>query len=236
MGEHVFVLGSAGPSTNTAPHSRSLFVVAHFSPQVGAATPTHTPAGRGYNTSLSYFGHGNYQYGMIEWGQGGGGNAGRVTPPDPNDPEFYKDLWEGSREGGHASGWPAAAQANRSRDHGIYEEKIFGERLADIVTNHDVTKPLFLSYHARIAHYPIQAPIAYQQRPNIAKIDVPHRLVYHAQVEYLDEQLGNLTRLFKDRGMWDNTLMILTSDNGERMPQPPLASHHSPLTGPVLPL
>ena len=26
-------------------------------------------------------------------------------------------------------------------------------------------------------------------------IDVPHRLVYHAQIEFLDEQLGNLTEV-----------------------------------------
>ena len=34
--------------------------------------------GRGYETALSYFGHGNYQWGQIEWGAGGGGNAGRA--------------------------------------------------------------------------------------------------------------------------------------------------------------
>jgi len=45
----------------------------------GMATPRHTPVGRGYNTSLNYFGHGNYQWGMIEWGANGGGNAGNVV-------------------------------------------------------------------------------------------------------------------------------------------------------------
>ena len=34
-----------------------------------------------------------------------------------------------------------------------------------------------------------------------------------AQIEYLDEQLGNLTRLYKSFGMWDDTLMVLHSDN-----------------------
>ena len=74
------------------------------------------------------------------------------------------------------------------------------------------------TYCARIAHYPIQAPIEYQQRPNIAAIDVPHRMVYHAQIEFLDEQIGNLTGLFKTRGMWEDTLMVLHSDNVCAMP------------------
>ena len=28
----------------------------------GMATPKHTPQGRGYETSLNYFGHGNWMY------------------------------------------------------------------------------------------------------------------------------------------------------------------------------
>ena len=38
-------------------------------------------------------------------------------------------------------------------------------------------------------------------------------LADRAQIEYLDEQLGNLTRLYKSFGMWDDTLMVLHSDN-----------------------
>ena len=176
---------------------------------VGMATPTHTPVGRGYNTSLNYYGHGNYQWGQIEWGANGGGNAGHVRPPQNNasDPyHFIRDLWDSDK--------PAIEQSDRSLNDGIYEETLFRERLTDIVMKHDVATPLFLTYCARIAHYPIQAPKTYQKRANIAKIDVPHRLVYHAQIEFLDEQLGNLTGMFKERKMWDNTLMVLTSDNG----------------------
>lgn len=33
-------------------------------------------------------------------------------------------------------------------------------------------------------------------------------------VNLLDDVLGNVTSLLKARGLWDNTLMILTSDNG----------------------
>eukprot|EP01047_Picozoa_sp_COSAG01_P098269 COSAG01_NODE_28478_length_660_cov_0.923351_1_plen_92_part_00 len=80
-------------------------------------------------TALSYFGHGNYQWGQIEWGAGGGGNAGRVVPPPggagPKDPAQHgvwpRDLWDTDA--------PAIALSNRSRDEGIYEERLFAERL-----------------------------------------------------------------------------------------------------------
>ena len=32
------------------------------------ATVRHTPHGRNFSSALSYFGHGNYQFGEIEWG------------------------------------------------------------------------------------------------------------------------------------------------------------------------
>ena len=178
----------------------------------GTATPRHTPHGRGFNTSLGYFGHGNYQWGQIEWGANGGGNAGHVHPPVG--PQFIRDLWDTDR--------PAVALANRSRDEGMYEEALFWERMQTILGAHDPSVPLFLSYCARIAHYPIQAPRAYQQTPRIAAIDVPHRMVYHAQIEYLDSQLGNLTALYRAKGMWANTLMV--SQAGDLREIPALSS------------
>ena len=33
----------------------------------GMATPHHTPHGRGYDTSLNYFGHGNWMWSQREW-------------------------------------------------------------------------------------------------------------------------------------------------------------------------
>ena len=33
----------------------------------GMETPTHTPKGRGFDTSLNYFGHGNWAWTEIEW-------------------------------------------------------------------------------------------------------------------------------------------------------------------------
>jgi len=71
---------------------------------------------------------------------------------------------------------------------------------------------LFLQYDSKLCHYPMQAPQEYQDR--FKYIEYDNRRMYHAMVSFLDDQLGNITNTMKELGMWDNTLMILTSDNG----------------------
>lgn len=41
-----------------------------------------------------------------------------------------------------------------------------------------------------------------------------------AMVNFLDDQLANITTTMKDLGMWDNTLMVLSSDNGGYVKDP----------------
>merc|ERR1712066_127129 len=41
-----------------------------------------------------------------------------------------------------------------------------------------------------------------------------HRQFYHAMVYFVDEAIGNVTKLIKDEGIWDNTLIVLHADNG----------------------
>lgn len=55
------------------------------------ATPTHTPKGRGYDTSLNYFGHANWMWNQEEW-QGSQVFASHRPPCDP--PNCFKDFWD----------------------------------------------------------------------------------------------------------------------------------------------
>ena len=41
-----------------------------------------------------------------------------------------------------------------------------------------------------------------------------NRRTYAAMIAFLDDQLANITGTMRDLNMWDNTLMVLTSDNG----------------------
>ena len=113
----------------------------------GMATPHHTPKGRGFDTSLTYFSHGNWMYTEATWL---GSYHNRSDVPLPT----IIDLWDTDK--------PAASLNGTD-----YEEYIFRDRMLEILHNHhDNTpdKPLFLSYMSKLCHYPLQAPQEYQDK------------------------------------------------------------------------
>eukprot|EP00929_Paragymnodinium_shiwhaense_P048483 TRINITY_DN24505_c0_g1_i1.p1 TRINITY_DN24505_c0_g1~~TRINITY_DN24505_c0_g1_i1.p1 ORF type:complete len:449 (-),score=76.09 TRINITY_DN24505_c0_g1_i1:212-1558(-) len=169
-----------------------LFGCLHDKWDVGMATPHHTPKGRGYDTSLNYFSHGNWMWSEKEWG---GSTKNQSSIPE----EAIVDFWDTDKPARHLNGTG-------------YEEYIFRDRMLHILHNRDQSKPLFLQYDSKVAHYPMQAPEEYQEKFSFIRQD--NRRTYHAMVNFLDDQLLNITGTMKQLGMWDNTLMILTSDNG----------------------
>ena len=76
-------------------------------------------------------------------------------------------------------------------------------------------KPFFLM----LSHYAVHTPL--QGKPNkIAKYDVVSKLkqqgkpAYAAMVESVDDSVGKVTGVLRELGLEENTLVILTSDNG----------------------
>ena len=153
----------------------------------GMATPTHTPHGRGYDTSLNYFSHGNWMYTEAEW------LGSYVKKPDVPAPQLI-DLWDTDKPANHLNGTG-------------YEELIFRDRMLKIIRGHDKSKPLYLNYDSKIAHYPQEAPVEYQSK--FASIKEDNRRMYHSMINFLDDQLGNITGEFKAAGLWENTIMVL---------------------------
>ena len=161
----------------------------------GMATPHHTPQGRGYDSSLNYFSHANWMHSQHEWL---GSYDHRADVPVE---EGFVDLWDTDRPASHLNG-------------SAYEEYIFRDRIQNILQTHDQTKPLFLQYDSKIAHYPMQAPQEYQEQFAFIKED--HRRMYHAMVAFLDDQLLNITSTMKQLDMWDNTLMVAARRTAHR--------------------
>lgn len=86
--------------------------------------------------------------------------------------------------------------------------------------------PLFLYYASPIPHLPLQAPERWVNH-YIEKFgdEVPFtgtryfpnrtpRATYAAMISYLDEQVGDLVNTLKELGIYENTLIVFTSDNG----------------------
>jgi arylsulfatase A-like enzyme len=88
-------------------------------------------------------------------------------------------------------------------------------------------QPFFLYWATPIPHAPLQAPQRWvdyyvnkfgDEKPYLGERGYfPHRYpraAYAAMVSHLDEQVGLLVQQLKELGLYDNTLIILTSDNG----------------------
>eukprot|EP00117_Sycon_ciliatum_P033144 scpid65228/ scgid25566/ Arylsulfatase B; N-acetylgalactosamine-4-sulfatase len=155
----------------------------------GMATPDHTPTGRGFDTTFGYFHHANDFYTE----KAGGCMYEKHRHSD------ITDLW---MTDGPAVGFNGT----------IYEEEMFKKHVLDILSSHPVDTPLFLYYAPHIVHAPLEVPQSYQDK--FSFIDDETRLKYHAMVNYLDDVIGNLTKALHDRNMWNDTLIIVSSDNG----------------------
>ena len=129
-------------------------------------------------------------------------HANLAEDADPSDPESYADF-----------------QLN---DYA--PELMHIEALKFVEANQD--QPFFLYYASPIPHVPLQAPerwVKYYQEklgpeePFTGKSYFPNltpRATYAAMISYLDEQVGDLVQQLKELGLYENTLIIFSSDNG----------------------
>jgi arylsulfatase A-like enzyme/Tfp pilus assembly protein PilF len=70
-------------------------------------------------------------------------------------------------------------------------------------------KKFFLWMHLYDPHYPYRPPEPYS-REYAANL-------YDGEIAFADEQVGRLVRFLKDKGLYQNTLIVLTGDHGESL-------------------
>ena len=168
----------------------------------GMATPTHTPAGRGYDSSLSYFHHGNSY-----WNEQTGDSTCGVAV----------DLWDTH---GPAHGLNGSTGHVDFYNLSHYEETVFMDRMLAVIAAHDPAKqPLFLMYSAHLVHDPLEVPQQYLDQFFVAGFDNRTendnaRMTYAAMTNFLDGQVGKLRAAYEAKGMWDDTLLLFVADNG----------------------
>jgi len=71
----------------------------------------------------------------------------------------------------------------------------------------NIGEPFFAWIHYWDAHHPHQPPPPFNQI-------FAHDL-YEGEIAYVDQSLGSLIQLLKDRGVWDRTIVVVVGDHGE---------------------
>ncbi|XP_022099953.1 arylsulfatase B-like isoform X1 [Acanthaster planci] len=96
--------------------------------------------------------------------------------------------------------------------NGSYSTHIFTEQAQQILENHNSAKPFFLYLPFQAVHSPLQVPEKYiDPYKHIAD---KHRRIYSGMVACMDEAIGNITQTLTHLGLWDNTVLIFSTDNG----------------------
>lgn len=255
------VSGSAGIPRNMTGMAAKLREAGYRTHMVGkwdagAATPEHTPWGKGFETFFGYHQHAN-DY----WNEGISFTAtgeidvcldkfvdfhvyndtfrGGVTPEIAREVGCFKDTaYNQSDTTGLQPQVTPVGCVNSSYclPESCYEEAMLRERALQLVKGHDPSSPLFLFFSTHLLHTPLQVPQSYLLRvDNFVKekgwhFDSSNRRLYAAMTLYLDDTIGAVVQEMKDQGMWDNTLVIFTSDNGGPIYEPGSANNY-PLKG-----
>ena len=75
---------------------------------------------------------------------------------------------------------------------------LFHQRVKEVIDSHDPKQPLFLYMAFQNVHNPIQAPDEYVNKYNFIKQKM--RRVHAGMADILDEAVGNITKMFKEKG------------------------------------
>jgi arylsulfatase A-like enzyme/Flp pilus assembly protein TadD len=101
---------------------------------------------------------------------------------------------------------------NRLQESNIEEMERPGNVVADVTLDwlgSNYNKKFFLWMHLYDPHYPYRPPALYAAEYK----DQP----YDGEIAFADEQVGRLIRFLQEKGVYENTLIVLSGDHGESL-------------------
>ena len=100
--------------------------------------------------------------------------------------------------------------------NGQYSANVFANRAIENIRTHASSKPdspFFLYAAFQSVHAPLEAPESYI-KPYDHVFKVKDRRTKGGMVTAVDEAIGNITAALKEVGMFDDALIIFSTDNG----------------------
>ena len=171
---------------------------------LGARSPANLPINRGFD----------YHFGFLK----GGEDHYSQHSGSKHKEGSTVDLWSGdtlANETGIYSGYLYAGKAV-----GVIE-KFAQERAAGAGT-----KGLFLYLAWHNTHTPLECPPEFMY-PSLPAYNNSFgaRMTYNCMARILDKGVGNVTQALKANGLWNDTLMLFSADNGANTRHHPYQSH-----------
>lgn len=100
-------------------------------------------------------------------------------------------------------------------ERGNYSTHVFTREAIQLIDGYNVENgPLFLYLAHQAVHAPAEVPEEYRQAYNNRTDWTDKRKTYAAMLSAVDESIENVTKALKAKGMWDNTILVFTTDNG----------------------
>ena len=196
---------------------------------------SYTPVGRGFDSFFGFYDGGQSYYTHI---------TPYSVWTDPSVPLWWTPTNFGCTGcGANASGWPlppdklhdgCGALVDLADDidsvaadgrhtpvlrhaaatfNGTHSTDLIAARVVADIETHDVSRPLFayVAWHA--VHDPLQVQRSYEERYAGVIQDASRRRLA-GMVSHVDEGMANITAALKAAGMWEDTLVVVTTDNG----------------------
>ena len=124
------------------------------------------------------------------------------------------DLWQSEKDVGNG-------KIEEQFETG-YLTDLITERALDYVDRSTASKnkdkPFFMSLHYTAPHWPWEtrddAALAEEIKDNIFHLHGGNIHSYRRMIHHMDEGIGRIVSLLRDKGELDNTLIVFTSDNG----------------------
>jgi arylsulfatase A-like enzyme len=100
---------------------------------------------------------------------------------------------------------------------GQYNTELFTQRAINVIENQDPSQPFFLylaheAVHSANPSDPLQAPQYLIDK--FGYIENKQRQIFAAMVTSLDQSVRNVTDALKTNGLWNNSVIVFTTDNG----------------------
>ncbi|MDF1842820.1 MAG: sulfatase-like hydrolase/transferase [Rubripirellula sp.] len=212
----VLLTNHYAPSPLCAP-SRAGFLTGRFNHRTGAVD---VPSNRGLDritlqelTFGDYFRHAGYATALIgKWHNG-------LYCRDYLPHQRGFDLFFGFPNGGQDYyRWNLLRNDTPVPHDGRYLTDALNDEAINFIRRHRQHPfALFLAHH--VPHVPFQAPQALIQkyRTRIGGTNNENVATIYAMIEAMDQGLQRVFQTLKEEGLWDNTIIVFTSDNGANL-------------------